>query len=551
MLNGQVDIEALASEGGDGGAAGDGGGPGNRGFGETSSGAFGAFGANGSAGNGANGGDGGMIDVYVTGNLHAAAPYNILATLSGRAGSGGSGADGTCGYLPAALLNETIKGPGPTVPGSAGIPGAPGSIRVRIGGTLGTSSTDVLLGSAIGGQGGVGGSLGSDCSSNDASAGTSPFPGTGNSGSAGGDGGTVEIDAAQGLNGSYDFLADGGKGGDGGTGGTFNGPHMDQFIVAGGNGGNGGKGGTVVARIPGISASVVAGNFGTDTSAGDGGAGGAGTHQANNSTGGSTGQSGSVGGGGTATLTDAPTSGAGSVALFPMTLHLETVPLTQTSTPVGGVVLYRATFTNNSTLAISNFTLTTDALDPHSQAITNSAGPQGSWNAATGVFATTPVSLAPGDVVIWEFSVTTIGPYAANTSVINGVQALGMFNSNTELDHAVASLSLASAAVSFTDDPLTPRTTRVKAIHIAELRQAIDTLRSGAGLGAFSWTDTALTSGMPVKAIHILDLRSALNAVYTAKSVSLPTYRHAMTVKTTTITALDIAELRTAVLAIW
>ena len=105
----------------------------------------------------------------------------------------------------------------------------------------------------------------------------------------------------------------------------------------------------------------------------------------------------------------------------------------------------------------------------------------------------------------------------------------------------------------FTDDPLTSGSTVVKAVHVTELRLAIDALRTRYGLGAFAWTDATLGAGvMPVKAVHVSQLRTALNQAYTAAGSPAPTYTHTvLTAGTTVITAVDIAELRTAVLAIW
>ena len=83
----------------------------------------------------------------------------------------------------------------------------------------------------------------------------------------------------------------------------------------------------------------------------------------------------------------------------------------------------------------------------------------------------------------------------------------------------------AQSYFTFTDDPLTLRVTSVKAVHITELRDAINTLRSNKGLGAFSFTDPTLTAGVtPVRAVHLTDLRTALNGVYDALALARPTY---------------------------
>lgn len=103
----------------------------------------------------------------------------------------------------------------------------------------------------------------------------------------------------------------------------------------------------------------------------------------------------------------------------------------------------------------------------------------------------------------------------------------------------------------FTDNPLSPQVTRVKAVHITELRNAINTLRSQAGLAVFTFTDPTLTTGTtPVKAVHITELRTALDAVYDALGRARPIYTDATLVGGSTVKAVHISELRTAVLAV-
>jgi hypothetical protein len=107
--------------------------------------------------------------------------------------------------------------------------------------------------------------------------------------------------------------------------------------------------------------------------------------------------------------------------------------------------------------------------------------------------------------------------------------------------------------ITFTDSLLSAGTTPVKAAHLSELRQAIASLRTRAGLGPFSWTDGSIVAGSTVaKAVHLTEMRTALNAVYAAADLTPPTYTHAgITGGVTVITAVDIMELRAAVLAIW
>ncbi|MGH7303674.1 MAG: hypothetical protein ACRELZ_10310, partial [Candidatus Rokuibacteriota bacterium] len=81
----------------------------------------------------------------------------------------------------------------------------------------------------------------------------------------------------------------------------------------------------------------------------------------------------------------------------------------------------------------------------------------------------------------------------------------------------------------FSDDPLVPQTTLVRAVHFTELRAAIDAARTARGLTPFVWTDPALAPGnSQVKALHVLELRAALNQAYQAAGRTLPTYTDAI-----------------------
>jgi hypothetical protein len=113
--------------------------------------------------------------------------------------------------------------------------------------------------------------------------------------------------------------------------------------------------------------------------------------------------------------------------------------------------------------------------------------------------------------------------------------------------------ALASDAPAFTDHPIVPGGTTLKAIHIVELREAVATLRWRAGLTAVTWTDPALVAGAtPVKAVHLSELRAALNAVYVAAGRPAPAWNPAAIVSgETVVTAASIMEIRAAIIAIW
>jgi len=108
-----------------------------------------------------------------------------------------------------------------------------------------------------------------------------------------------------------------------------------------------------------------------------------------------------------------------------------------------------------------------------------------------------------------------------------------------------------TATFTFTDDPLTAQTL-VRAVHIPELRAAIDSVRVARGLGAFVWTDPTLTPGStPVRAVHVSELRTALNQAYQAAGRVLPVYTDPTVVAGVTIVkTIHLNELRTAVRAL-
>jgi hypothetical protein len=102
----------------------------------------------------------------------------------------------------------------------------------------------------------------------------------------------------------------------------------------------------------------------------------------------------------------------------------------------------------------------------------------------------------------------------------------------------------AATTIFFTDDPLIAGTTLVKAVHVNELRQAVNAMRAAAGLTASSFTDPVLTQ-IAVKAVHVQELRTALAQARMA--LGLPTLMltdPTLTPGTTPIKAVHVQELR-------
>jgi Metallo-peptidase family M12 len=104
-----------------------------------------------------------------------------------------------------------------------------------------------------------------------------------------------------------------------------------------------------------------------------------------------------------------------------------------------------------------------------------------------------------------------------------------------------------ATTVIFTDDPLVAATTVIQAVHITQLRAAVDAVRALVPLGGGSYTDPALTTGVtPMKVAHITDLRTALDAARSSLTLSAVSYGESITTSTT-IKTTHLSELRNGV----
>jgi Bacterial Ig-like domain (group 3)/Right handed beta helix region len=104
---------------------------------------------------------------------------------------------------------------------------------------------------------------------------------------------------------------------------------------------------------------------------------------------------------------------------------------------------------------------------------------------------------------------------SASTTYLYAVRAIGA---------GVSALSAPDAAttVVFTDVPLTAGIA-IKAVHLTELRTAVNAMRIAAGLGTATFTDASL-AGVGMKAVHITELRTALDAARAAIGLSAISY---------------------------
>ena len=143
-------------------------------------------------------------------------------------------------------------------------------------------------------------------------------------------------------------------------------------------------------------------------------------------------------------------------------------------------------------------------------------------------------------------SIVTLTPVAAGTAAV-AVTATDPAGLSATQSMAVA--VRAGGVTGFSDDPLIPGVTPVKAIHFRELRTRIDALRAREGLPAFAWTDRLLVAGLtPVSLTRLLELRTALTEAYAAAGRRAPGWTGATpSGGTPPIRAAHLTELRSAV----
>ena len=144
-------------------------------------------------------------------------------------------------------------------------------------------------------------------------------------------------------------------------------------------------------------------------------------------------------------------------------------------------------------------------------------------------------------------TLTPVTPGAASVAV-TATDAAGPDGSATQ----GFVVTVVRSATAFTDHPLRPGATPVRAVHLLELRARTDRVREGLGLPAYGWTDPVLTPGStPVRREHVTELRTALDQAYRASGRPPPRYTDpAVQAGATVIAAAHVMELRAAVVAL-
>lgn len=125
---------------------------------------------------------------------------------------------------------------------------------------------------------------------------------------------------------------------------------------------------------------------------------------------------------------------------------------------------------------------------------------------ASGYSASRSSGLVSGDKIVLRKS----------TAAAAGTVALSMTSADIHGETSSAAVrNTTYAAPSYTDDPITRGTTRIKAAHVTELRTMANTVRAYYGMSAVSWAE-AITAGITSArnwAAHILELREAIDEV--------------------------------------
>jgi hypothetical protein len=134
------------------------------------------------------------------------------------------------------------------------------------------------------------------------------------------------------------------------------------------------------------------------------------------------------------------------------------------------------------------------------------------WAAVGGATSYDVYRRSPGSTTFVKFGSTTTNTFIDNVSPDTAYlyRVIAVSGGGT----SPASGSDLATSVVFTDSPLQAGVV-IKAVHLAELRRAVNAVRRLAGLGDASFTDPA-QPGIVVKAVHITQLRTALDQARSA-----------------------------------
>jgi fibronectin type 3 domain-containing protein len=170
-----------------------------------------------------------------------------------------------------------------------------------------------------------------------------------------------------------------------------------------------------------------------------------------------------------------------------------------------------------------------------------------SWNAASGAATYEVRRLAAGGAMA-TFGQTASLQIVDSTAVSDAAYLYSVQSIASDGGRSAFSAGDLATTFVFTDDPVAAASTVVKAVHVTQLRSAVNAVRGVAALPAFTFTDATITTGLTVKAVHFSELRSALATARSTLGLSTITFTDAtLTTGSTAVKAAHINELRSGV----
>jgi hypothetical protein len=143
------------------------------------------------------------------------------------------------------------------------------------------------------------------------------------------------------------------------------------------------------------------------------------------------------------------------------------------------------------------------------------------------------------------YSDSTVANEKAYLYRVRAVDSNGNFSGYSSADLATA--------ISFTDDPLISSAenqsaaTPIRAVHITQLRSAVNAVRVLANLSPFTWTNT-VQAGSTIRAVDVQEMRTQLDQARSSLGLAAATYTNEpLSAGTTLIKKIHLEELRQAV----
>jgi hypothetical protein len=171
------------------------------------------------------------------------------------------------------------------------------------------------------------------------------------------------------------------------------------------------------------------------------------------------------------------------------------------------------------------------------------------WTASVGATASTQYEVARASAGVPFAAIQTTGSTNFNDTVTGGnayVYKVRAVDPSTGT--SLYSVPDAATTILLTDDPLVAGVTTIQAVHITQLRLAVNGLRATAGLTTFAFTDPVLSSAITIKAAHCQELRAALAEARASLGLTTLTFTDAAIVPAATkVRKVHLEELRVGV----